>query len=142
MDFLNTWLLTILIFLPTVGAVAVMFANGRDAVRRTALATTIITFALSLLLFATFKWGLTGPYAYAQVDKTTGEYVAGPFPEGPVKLMVTVIDSDGARAISAHKTTVTSGKVTTLDMTPAPTALPMTSNAGVLPSVLSAYFTA
>src|SRR5205814_2798783 len=38
--------------------------------------TTIITFALSLLLFATFKWGLTGPYAYAKVGPD-GEYAAG-----------------------------------------------------------------
>ena len=37
MDFLNTWLLTILIFLPTAGAVLVMFARDRDAIRRTAL---------------------------------------------------------------------------------------------------------
>src|SRR5207248_4484503 len=29
------------------------------------------------LLFATFKWGLSGPYAYAAVDKATSEYVAG-----------------------------------------------------------------
>ncbi len=66
MDFLSNWLLTILIFLPCVGAVLVLFAKGRDAVRWTALATTIVTFALSLLLFATFDWHQgNGKYAYA-----------------------------------------------------------------------------
>src|SRR4051794_16898492 len=61
MDFLNNWLLTILIFLPTAGALVVMFAKGRDAVRWTALLVTLATFLLSLLLFATFTWtGATG----------------------------------------------------------------------------------
>ncbi|MBC8106506.1 MAG: NADH-quinone oxidoreductase subunit M [Anaerolineae bacterium] len=59
MDFLNNWLLTILIFLPTAGALVVMFAKTRDAVRWTALLVTLATFLLSLLLFATFEW--TGP---------------------------------------------------------------------------------
>src|SRR5205814_962767 len=76
MEFLNKWLLTILIFLPTAGAVLVMIARDRETIRRTALATTIVTFALSLLLFATFKWGLSGPYAYATVGPD-GEYVPG-----------------------------------------------------------------
>jgi NADH-quinone oxidoreductase subunit M len=56
MDFLNHWLLTILIILPSAGAMLVLFAKGRDAIRWTALATTIITFVASLLLFATFEW--------------------------------------------------------------------------------------
>src|SRR3954470_1165146 len=56
LDFLNHWLLTILIFLPCVGAALVLVAQGRDAVRWTALGTTIVTFLLSLLLFATFDW--------------------------------------------------------------------------------------
>ncbi|HYO08220.1 MAG TPA: NADH-quinone oxidoreductase subunit M [Tepidisphaeraceae bacterium] len=73
---INHWLLTILIFLPMAGAVLVLLARDRDAVRWTALGTCIVTFALSLLLFATFKWGLTGPYAYAQVG-ADGAYVAG-----------------------------------------------------------------
>src|SRR5215831_9260998 len=65
-DFLNNWLLTILIFLPSVGAIAVLLAKGRDAIRWTALGTTIVTFALSLLLFFTFdyKAGAAGKYAY------------------------------------------------------------------------------
>src|SRR5690349_20433021 len=67
-DFLNHWLLTILIFLPSVGAFFVMFAKGRDAVRWAGVVTTIITFAISLLLLATFNWrtvGGGGEYAYA-----------------------------------------------------------------------------
>jgi NADH-quinone oxidoreductase subunit M len=56
MDFLSNWLLTILIFLPTVGAILTLMVKGRDAVRWTAMVTTIVTFALSLLLFATFDW--------------------------------------------------------------------------------------
>src|SRR4051812_34584987 len=68
MDFFNHWLLTILIFLPSVGAILTLFAKGRDAVRWTALGTTIVTFALSLVLFATFNWRTVGggnEYAYA-----------------------------------------------------------------------------
>ena len=57
MDFLNHWLLTILIFLPIGRRGAVLLcAKDRDAVRWTALGTTIVTFLLSLLLFATFDW--------------------------------------------------------------------------------------
>src|SRR5687768_8094004 len=66
MDFLNNWLLTILIFLPTVGAVLTLIVKGRDAVRWTALATTIATFILSLVLFATFKWGDGNGYDWAK----------------------------------------------------------------------------
>src|SRR5688572_185183 len=63
MQFLQNNLLTILIFLPALGAILVLIARGRDAVRWTALATTIVTFALSLLLFLTFDWKRTGDYA-------------------------------------------------------------------------------
>jgi NADH-quinone oxidoreductase subunit M len=63
MSFLQNNLLTILIFLPAVGAILVLLARGRDAVRWTALATTLVTFALSLLLFVTFDWHRTGDYA-------------------------------------------------------------------------------
>src|SRR6185437_11933682 len=65
MDFLNNWLLTILIFLPCVGAGLVLFAKSRDAVRWTALVTTIVTFLISLLLFATFDWHKGAGYGYA-----------------------------------------------------------------------------
>ncbi len=64
MDFLNNWLLTILIFLPTAGAVLTLMCRGRDAIRWTALVTTIVTFALSLLLFATFDWRAGTSYSY------------------------------------------------------------------------------
>jgi NADH-quinone oxidoreductase subunit M len=66
LDFLNNWLLTILIFLPTAGAVLTLLMSGRDAVRWTALGTTIVTFLLSLLLFATFDWNRGEGYAYAE----------------------------------------------------------------------------
>src|SRR5205809_3427095 len=65
MDFLNHWLLTILIFLPSVGAICVLFPRTRDGVRWTALVFTVITFLLSLLLFATFNWHQGSGYAYA-----------------------------------------------------------------------------
>ncbi len=72
MDFLNHWLLTILIFLPTVGAVLVLLAKGRDAVRWTALGTTIVTFLLSLLLLATFNWHAGSGYSYLNADGSGG----------------------------------------------------------------------
>ena len=50
MDFLRENILTVLIFLPLAGAVLTLLARGRDAVRWTALATTLVTFALSLVL--------------------------------------------------------------------------------------------
>src|SRR3954466_9978418 len=58
-------LLSILIFLPTVGALLVLLVKGRDNVRWVALGTTIVTFLASLLLFATYKWGVGSGYAYA-----------------------------------------------------------------------------
>ncbi|MCC7349697.1 MAG: NADH-quinone oxidoreductase subunit M [Phycisphaerales bacterium] len=65
-EFLNNWLLTILIFLPTAGAILVLFARDRDSVRWTALGTTIATFAASLLLFVTFKWDVGNGYGYLE----------------------------------------------------------------------------
>ena len=64
MDFLRNNLLTILIFLPTVGAVLTLLARSRDAVRWTTLAVTAVTFALSLLLLVYFDWTAEGRYAY------------------------------------------------------------------------------
>src|SRR4051795_7427166 len=64
MDFLRSYLLTILIFLPSVGAVSVLFLRSRDAVRKTALGFTLVTFALSLLLFAYFDWSKGDAYGY------------------------------------------------------------------------------
>jgi NADH-quinone oxidoreductase subunit M len=64
MDFLHNWILTILIFLPMAGAVLTLLAKGRDGVRWTALATTIVTFVVSLLLFSMYDWGGGTGYAY------------------------------------------------------------------------------
>jgi NADH-quinone oxidoreductase subunit M len=58
MDFLNHWLLTILIFLPSVGAVFVLMMKSRDSIRWMALGTTIVTFLFSLLLLGTYDWNL------------------------------------------------------------------------------------
>jgi NADH-quinone oxidoreductase subunit M len=70
MEFLSHWLLTILIFLPTVGAGVVLLVRGRDAVRWTALATTLVTFALSLLALAVYDWSAEGGYGYGSGGKT------------------------------------------------------------------------
>ena len=64
MDFLRNNLLTILIFLPTAGAILTLLVRGRDAVRWTALTVTAVTFALSLLLLFYFDWNAEGRYAY------------------------------------------------------------------------------
>jgi NADH-quinone oxidoreductase subunit M len=64
MDFLKHWLLTILIFLPMAGAGVVLFMRTRDGVRWAALGTTLLTFALSLLLLVTYNWNKGSGYAY------------------------------------------------------------------------------
>ena len=49
------------------GAVVVLFARTRDAIRWTTLGTTLLTFVLSLLLLSTYNWqGKDGAYAYLQ----------------------------------------------------------------------------
>src|SRR5438067_1689986 len=58
-------LLSLLIFLPTVGALVTLLAKGRNNVRWVALGTTIITFLVSLLLFATYHWRQGSGYSYA-----------------------------------------------------------------------------
>src|SRR5688500_10167767 len=77
MSFLHNWLLTILIFLPSLGAVLVLLANGRDAVRRAGLAVTVITFALSLLLFlpGVYDWTAGQGYGYLEGAGSTGGVV-------------------------------------------------------------------
>ena len=72
LDFLNHYLLTILIFLPAAGAILVLLTPDRRQARWLALGTTLVTFALSLLLLATFQWSApenapAGKYAYAGV---------------------------------------------------------------------------
>jgi len=59
MEFLNHYLLTILIFLPCAGALLVLLARSRDAVRWTALITTLATFVLSLLILIPFKFSVS-----------------------------------------------------------------------------------
>jgi NADH-quinone oxidoreductase subunit M len=78
MDFLRNNILTILIFLPTAGAVLTLLCRTRDSVRWTALATTLVTFALSLVLFAYFDWGRGSSYAW--LDGAGGD------PRGTVQL--------------------------------------------------------
>jgi len=63
-------LLTILIILPTAGAIATLMMHGRDAVRWMALATTLVTFVVSLGLFFTFDWHKSGGYAYESAGGT------------------------------------------------------------------------
>src|SRR4051812_16400433 len=67
MQFLSDHLLTLLIFAPTLGAVVTLLAKGRDAARWTALATTLVTLALALLILVPFKWrpDVTGGATYA-----------------------------------------------------------------------------
>src|SRR3954467_9272777 len=72
MDFLRNNLLTILIFLPTVGAILTLLVRGRDAVRWTALAVTAVTFALSLLLLFSFDWNAAGRYGYLNNPPRSG----------------------------------------------------------------------
>ncbi len=68
MDFLRHNLLTILIFLPMVGALVTMVLRTRDQVRWAAVGFTAATFLLSLLLFVTFDWNQKGPYDYVKYD--------------------------------------------------------------------------
>ena len=75
MDFISNNILTILIFLPTAGAILTLLAKGRDAVRWSALGTTIVTFVVSLVLFGLFDWNKAGDYAWLNGDRdgsTTG----------------------------------------------------------------------
>src|SRR5688572_2414194 len=77
MDFLRNNLLTILIFLPSAGAILTMIVRGKGAVRWTALITTIVTFLLSLLLLATFNWNV--PPEQAADDATYAYRADSPF---------------------------------------------------------------
>ena len=56
MTFLQNNLLTLLIFLPTAGAILTLINKNRQAVRWTALATTLVTLCLCFVLLLTFKW--------------------------------------------------------------------------------------
>ena len=60
MDFLKHNLLTILIVLPSIGALVAMFARSRDGARWTAVGTTLLTFLLSLLILVAYDWNKGG----------------------------------------------------------------------------------
>jgi NADH-quinone oxidoreductase subunit M len=67
MDFLNHYILSIIIWLPAAGALLTLFTRSRESARWTALATTLVTFAASLILFGLFDWHkVGGAYAYAE----------------------------------------------------------------------------
>jgi NADH-quinone oxidoreductase subunit M len=57
-------LLTLLILFPALGAMATLFARGRDTVRWVALGTTLATLGLSIALFFTFDWHKGSTYDY------------------------------------------------------------------------------
>jgi NADH-quinone oxidoreductase subunit M len=55
-EFLNRYLLTILIFLPAAGALLTLVAKDRNQAKWTALVITVANFLLSLLILAVFQW--------------------------------------------------------------------------------------
>ena len=57
-------ILTLLIFLPTIGAAATLLMRTRHAARCMALTASMLTFALSVLLLAWFDWHTGEQYAY------------------------------------------------------------------------------
>jgi NADH-quinone oxidoreductase subunit M len=59
MDWFETWGLTITVFLPAVGALLLGFVkrDNEDALKRTALAVTLLAFIASLLVIAGFDFG-------------------------------------------------------------------------------------
>ena len=70
--FLRQNILTLLIFLPALGAAAVLLTPTRKAARWTALVTALVALALSLLILAFFDWRAPGAYAYAGADGGAG----------------------------------------------------------------------
>ncbi len=64
MDFRNN-ILTLLIFLPTIGAAVALAARSRSQARQVALGTTVATFILSVVLFALFEAKVGDGYDYA-----------------------------------------------------------------------------
>jgi NADH-quinone oxidoreductase subunit M len=69
MEWLETWGLTVIVFLPVVGALALGFINrdNEDALKRTALVVTVLTFLASIAVVATFDFGGT-PYNTYQFE--------------------------------------------------------------------------
>jgi NADH-quinone oxidoreductase subunit M len=64
MDFLRHYLLSILIILPALGAVAILFIRNRNAVRWAALSISAAVLLASLLLLICFDWHSGSSYAY------------------------------------------------------------------------------
>src|SRR3954452_8501395 len=62
--FLRDHLLTLLIFLPTLGAAGVVLSRSRDAARWVSLIATLLTLGLSLAVLAFFDWSRAGVYGY------------------------------------------------------------------------------
>src|SRR5215831_1914408 len=79
MDSIAKNILTILIFLPSIGALLVLVPKSKDAVRWTALATTIVTFALSLGLFGLYDWHKGTGYGYEDRGGTVQMVTAIPW---------------------------------------------------------------
>ena len=52
----NAQLLTWIVFVPVIGAVATLLSPGKQAAKMIAIGTTVVTFFLSLLLFGSFAW--------------------------------------------------------------------------------------
>jgi NADH-quinone oxidoreductase subunit M len=69
MEWLETWGLTITVFLPVVGALLLGFINrdNEDALKRTALAVVVLAFAASVAVVAGFEFG-GGPYNTYQFE--------------------------------------------------------------------------
>jgi NADH-quinone oxidoreductase subunit M len=66
MDWLRHDLLTLLILIPSIGAVGVLFAGSPKAIRWTALISSLVTLAASLLIFIPFDWHSGGIYGYSE----------------------------------------------------------------------------
>jgi len=69
MEWLETWGLTITVFLPVVGALLLGFINrdNEDALKRTALAVVVLAFAASVAVVAGFEFA-GGPYNTYQFE--------------------------------------------------------------------------
>ncbi len=68
-EIVQHYLLSILIFLPTAGAIAILIVRHPAVIRWIALGTAIAVFLLSLLpaIPAIYDWRSAGPYAYGDV---------------------------------------------------------------------------
>src|SRR5262245_13563920 len=83
-------LLSWIVFVPTLGAVAVLFMSRAETMKRTALAATALSFLLSL--------GLIGPFLNGGASNPGGGYGAMQF----VEKFVWIATSDGAFTIHYH----------------------------------------